>query len=548
MGDNVFKKQVVKTKDEKIEQTTFSIPGVSDDCIIEYAIIYEVPTSFSVWLVQKEIPVLRAEYRWLLAELNLTAWEKDILGGFLIPNYLWLNTYSKPQLTELPNVKKPETLIIEFGYVPPFKELPYSIPEAAQQTKLYCYYSSDLPPESYWGELAGNTNDQLNKFCEKDKRVKKLVERWASLEDEKAQIAAAYRWVQDSIRNLTYLDLLDEKGKEVKPKEIKSVDDVMKYRYGARLDIDRLFCDILREMNIKAKIVLLKDRMNDLFVREAKYWQMNRSLVAVENPTGELSFYGPGHMCTPVDMVPWYCEGVDGLIGGGSEYLIPVPFSDCNKTVSNISYQLGFGEDMEVTGVLKARMTGHDACGMRMALLDEDSTDFAHLMKEELLTYVPQAEIDSVEFEEPANVDQPFRVSCRLDYPAASKVGSRIMLKPFEYASESANPFTEPERSTPILFDYAFKLNESIQVAIPEGYALEALPQDSVFENPVGKCAVQFLLVGNTLSAQRTFTLNAPFWSAQNYDLIRELFQAQSDLSGEIVFLTSIADGESEGQ
>ncbi len=546
--DNIFEKKIVKTKDEKIEQTTFSIPGVSDDCIIEYAITYEVPTSLSVWMIQTEIPVLRGEYRWVLAELKLTAWEAEVLGDYLTPNYLWLNTYSKPQVTELPNIKKPETLLIEVGYIPPYKELPYSLPSAAQQTKLFCYYGSDLPPAAYWGEWAKTSQDRLDIFCEKNKRVKKLVERWASLETDEAKIAAAYKWVQDSILNLTYLDLLDEKGKEQEPKEIKVVDDVLKYRYGWRLDIDRLFCDMLREMNIKARLVRLKDRMNDLFVESAKYWQMNRSLVSVEGPDGVLHFYGPGHACTPVDIVPWHCEGVDGLICGSTQYLMPVPFSDCNKTVSNLSYQLSFGEDMEVSGLLKGRMMGHDARSMRLALLDEDSTDYAHLLKEELSGYVPQAEIDSVEFEDADNVDQPFRISCHLDYPAATQVGDRIMLKPFEYASESANPFTEPEREAPILFDYAFKLNESVQITIPEGYALEALPKDAVFENPVGKCAVQFILVGNTLSAQRTFSLNAPFWSAQNYDLIKQLFQAQADLSGEIAFLTKAADETGGGE
>ncbi|MEW6411288.1 MAG: DUF3857 domain-containing protein [Candidatus Zixiibacteriota bacterium] len=540
--DNVFEKRVVKTKDEKLEQTTFSIPGVSDDCIIEYAITYEVPSSLSVWIVQKDIPVLKAEYRWVLGELKLTAWEADILQKFVTPNYLWLNTHSKPKVTELPNIKDPETLFFEIGYIPPYEELPYSIPEAAQQTKLYCYYGSDLPPQSYWGERASDNNDGLTEFCEKNKRVKSLVGRWEGLEDDKAKIAAAYRWVQDSILNLTYLDLLDEKGKEQEPREIKSVDDVLKYRYGSRLDIDCLFCDILREMNIKAKIVYLKDRMNDLFVAEAKYWQMNRSLVSVENADGTLGFYSPGHPCTPVDIVPWFCEGVDALICGSTEYLQPVPFSDWSKTVSNLAYQLSFGEDLEVSGVLKARLTGHDARSMRVKLLDEDSTDFRDLLKEELSGYVPQAEIDSVEFEPTEDIAQPFRVSCRVEYPAASQVGSRIILKPFEYASESANPFTEPQRSAPVLFDYAFRLNESMQITLPEGYEIEALPRDTLFENPVGKCAVQFQLVGNTLSAQRIFTITAPFWSAQNYELIQRLFQTQADLSGQIVFLTEASE------
>ena len=37
---HIFKKEVITAKDVKFEQYTFSIPGVTDDCIIEYMIKY----------------------------------------------------------------------------------------------------------------------------------------------------------------------------------------------------------------------------------------------------------------------------------------------------------------------------------------------------------------------------------------------------------------------------------------------------------------------------------------------------------------------------
>ena len=70
--DQVFESEVIKTKDVKYKQTTFSLPGVTDDCIVEYIYICRSPYTFHQWFVQKELPLLRFEFTWKLGIREMT--------------------------------------------------------------------------------------------------------------------------------------------------------------------------------------------------------------------------------------------------------------------------------------------------------------------------------------------------------------------------------------------------------------------------------------------------------------------------------------------
>ena len=62
---------------------------------------------------------------------------------------------------------------------------------------------------------------------------------------------------------------------------------------------------------------------------------------------------------------------------------------------------------------------------------------------------------------------------------------------------------------------------------LPEGWETEALPGDTIFENEVGICGVTFNVIGGKLTIQRKFELRSPFWSANEYDMVRDLYLAR---------------------
>lgn len=549
--DKIFEKEAFKTKGEEYTQYTFSLPGVTDNCIVEYMISYELDAYVAEWIIQKTIPLLRCEMDWWLPKFNLNVSESiaEEIRDLVTPNYLCLNTAAPMDVQQLPNLKAPEELKISLGFIPAFKSEPHTVPDKSLQTKLYTYYGSRVPPATYWGQRATNLEKSVRDFCKKDKRLKEVVKRFADLPSNDEKIAAAYNWLRDSILNLSYYDLTELKDgqrRKKDPDEIEYVDDLFKYRYGHRAGIDKAFVDMLLEMNIDAKYCYAKDRFDDLFVSEAKYWQFDRTLVAVPVGTGAYKFYTVGHECTPIETVPWYLEGVQVLLGGANDLMVAVPFSPPDYSVTQANYTVFINEDLEPSGMMASRSTGHDGRAVRVKLIDEDTADFAGLLTEGIEKLFPAAKVDSIAVDQLADISKPVLLSCRLKYPELQTAGSRILLKPFDFCSAVENPFYAPERKSTILFDYAYELRETAYIELPAGYTVEALPADTTFQNEIGQCVIGFQLNDNTLVAQRFFRLNRPFWGVTDYPSVQALFQSRQDLSGQIVMLSESDESDAD--
>ena len=102
-------------------------------------------------------------------------------SDFTIPNYLWLNPTSRQNITKLPNIKETKELLMATENVPPFEEEPHSLPENSLIERLLCYYGSKVTSAAYWGATAENIMESSVEFCDKNKRVRKIVKPFRSL-------------------------------------------------------------------------------------------------------------------------------------------------------------------------------------------------------------------------------------------------------------------------------------------------------------------------------------------------------------------------------
>ncbi|MCP4545818.1 MAG: hypothetical protein GY835_05050, partial [bacterium] len=292
--------------------------------------------------------------------------------------------------------------------------------------------------------------------------------------------------------------------------------------------------------NVEAKIAYATDRTDDLFVPRAKYWQFDRSLVAVRSAEGNYAFYTPGTACTPTSHAPWFVEGVETLMGGVENYIVPVRFSPSSLTTRTHTYEFTIGEDLEISGKVDSRLTGHRARTLRIEVHEEEEAEVKDLFEDEYSEAFPDAELDSLEFSGIDSVTQPVAVSCNLAYPALTEQAGRLLLKPFSYLSGSKNPFVASERTGPVLFPYAYELTESATFDIPTGWTVEALPSDTMYTGRAGRCGVQYVTFGSTISVQRVFELAVPFWATNDYAVIKGLYQTRQDLAEQIVVLKKV--------
>ena len=548
--DRIHEKTVAKTDDKKYKQKTFSLPGMTDDCIVEYMITYELSSSAGEVLIQKEIPLLKGEYHWIVPQLKMTKAQYDYVKAldpvydYTTPNYLWLNAHAEQNIEKLPSIKETKELLFTTTDVPAFKSEPKGLPEDYLKERLILYYGSDVSPSAYWGSYSSVAVNGQEKFAKEDKLVRKLAARFKNLPSQQEKIDAAYYWVVDSIFNVTYLDLVDNKGKKVDPKDNETADDVMRHRYGTSRDINRLFCDLLRELNVEATIAFIKDRLDDLFLTQAKYWQFNRSAVAVPIGQEQYRFYSPGYACTTHDMVPWFMEGVSALVAGVGRDLCAVPFSEADRSQATCSSVYEISPDLDLTGRVTLKLSGQYARTLRVKLIDEDTAQYAGILREVIAANYPEGEPDSITVEFLGDLHSPLVLTYYLKFPRLTPTGDKLFFTPLTYLTSDENPFTDAERCGPVLFQYASMERSSAEFHLPEGWRVEALPSDTSFANDAGMIGMQTTNFGNSLSVQRMFKLDFPFWQASLYVVVKNLFDARQQMNSQIVVLTNTPAGE----
>ncbi len=532
----VYEKEVLKAEGMKIKQKSFSLPAISDDCIIEYYIKYRLHDSPHLWLIQKDMFMIEGEYVWRFYRgEGLSSEQYQVVADKLAPNYLAMAPDTLMEIEQRPSIKAPEEVVFTVSETPAFESEPYSPPDRALRWQLRHYYGESRAPAAYWGNLSGSISDDLREFAKKNKRVREVTKSFGQLTSSEEKVHAAYTWLQENIRNTDYDDSNDEF------KDNECADDVIKRGYGTARDINMTLCDMLREMNIDAKMAFGTDRDENLLVYDAKYWQFDRSLVAVFGEDKRYRFYDPGGKCLPVGGVAWFNEGTSVLVVGDmNRQFLKIPFSDAMSNQTTRHELLTMNEESEVRGRMIENHKGHSARPYRLRLSASAEKEITDHLQEEFLEHFPNGEADSFSIAGLGDIDEPITIECNMTIPSVGqKMGNRVLLKPSELFSGLENPFKSDTREHPIMFDYASEIIETLTVNFPGTWAVEALPSDSVFSNQIGQCQIAFTTFGNTLSVQRMFTLNRPSWPAARYEDVKKLFQTRQALAEMIVVLTT---------
>jgi hypothetical protein len=535
--DHVYEKESVKSKQFEFKQFTFSMPSVTNDCIIEYIIKYRLDDPVKDWTIQKDIPLLKGQMHWKYFQGTPDV-QYFIFSDYLVPNYLWLNcNHDKVKSEQLPNLKDPEALLLTIRDVPPYENERYSLPESSLKAKLVTYYSAGKASISYWGDIISKIRRGAVYFCEENDEIDEVIESFGELKSDHEKIDSAFNWIQENIVNLAYDDIYNEKGKKEKTKNNESIDDILERGYGSRREVNLLFYDMLREMNVDAKLVYAVNRNNDILVKDAKYWQFDSELIAVPEKLGGYKFYAPGYKFTKTDFVPWFLEGIEVLVEGSTNVFEHTPFADQSFSKQCRNYNLTVSGDLDVSGELEIIASGHCARSLRVYLNDNDTLEYETLLKDRYEDDFGAVTLDSFTLENYENRDEPVRVTCKTSYPDLMTQGDRLFLNMSDFMEQASNPFYSLTRRESVLFNYAYEIRESVKFGIPPGWIVEALPEDSLYANKVGRCGIQFTEFGDSLTAQRYFVIKSPFWPVDFYPDIKKLFQARQDFSDMMVVM-----------
>jgi hypothetical protein len=277
-----------------------------------------------------------------------------------------------------------------------------------------------------------------------------------------------------------------------------------------------------------------------LFVPDAKYWQFDHTLVAVPNPNGQYRFYAPGALHLPPAQVPWFNEGIRAfVVGSMTEQFFSVPFSSADLNRTRRMFTLQLHDESKLAGKLAEQRFGHSSRLLRIVLAQTPASSHQEKLQKELESILPKAQLDSISATGTEGKSGPLTLTCKLETnPNAQHLGTtRLLMRPFSLFKPDTNAFQAGTRRNTIMFDYAHELVETVQINLPENWKVDALPADSSFSNKAGECQVSFNNLGKTLSVQRLFRLNRPFWPTSDYATVKALFQTKQAMGALAVVL-----------
>ncbi len=516
--DQIIEKEVFRKKRTKIKQYSFSLAGLSDDCIIEYRLKLQLPGGIYQWAVQKNIVLLSGELRWKLFQgKGIPESYFKRTAHLYSPLYL-LDPMIPVDVERLPSLKETNELVFTVSDVAPFEPEPFSLPEDYLRGRIRIYYGPLGSSSAFWGEMSRRSQSQTDEFIGDTKRIKKLAGRFDSLATDMEKCKAAYRWIQDSIKNLTYL--CNDCDYEKEARKFKTADKAIKNRIGSSAIINIIYYDLLREMNIDAKMAWVVDRDEDIFVEDFKQMQFNRKIVAIPQDEGGYTFCAPGELFLPFGRLPWYNEGIKAMFIGATDRIFnEVPVSACTDNRTYRSLELTLSDDYEITGVLREQISGQRARTIRLQIYEEEEAEQRKIIRELLEDTMDAAEIDSVTVANVSESEKPLIIECHLNFPsvASELAGGRLLLNPVKYIQTFDDPFTSDSRTQVIVFDYAYDLQQTLTLVLPDNWRVGQLPDDAQYTSSFGTCGVSFESFDNNLSVSSVFRIQSPFYSVGQY-------------------------------
>lgn len=315
----------------------------------------------------------------------------------------------------------------------------------------------------------------------------------------------------------------------------EGVKEAYKKGSGNVADINLMLVAMLRTANLNASPVLVstKDHGMPLFPTRNGF---NYVIAGVELPQGIL-LLDATNKDAEIGILRSSIMNWQGRIikkDGASDWVSLSPRVPAVKTAM---VNAEIKPDLSFTGKAQNRFTGNYAFQYR--------TDFKSLTEDAQRKAVEkktsQTELSNLKFENLTTVGKP--VSLDYDFEsldAVEDVAGKLYFSPMVFMATVENPFKPETRDYPIDFGYPMKDRYIINIALPEGYKVESMPENAVFNLGEDTGSFRYLIsqVGNKLQLSVEFSINKAFIAAEEYANLKKFYELLISKENEKVVLS----------
>ena len=555
---NLVEGKVEKTKlkrdgefDETINkywaQKKITMPNIKEGSVIEYRYVINSPRigELKDWNFQTSIPVNYSEFETSVPEYFIY---KTNQKGYVFPkvtavkkprmmNYVYTIDYkngtkptrSNQTLNFMETVTKyvAENLpaMKDEAFVNNIENYTCSVSHELSMTRFPNqadkFYSTD------WNTLVktiyeyDNFGPELNKTGYFEEEVGQLIKGMTSTEEK---IAAILSFVKTKVKWNGFYGYSCEEG----------VKKAYKTGVGNVADINLMLTAMLRFSEIKANPVLVSTRSNGiaLFPNRGAF---NYVIAGVETEKGFVLLDATEKYSVP-NILPlrdlnWFGRLIRK--DGSSEEVDLMPKTN-SKEIVNMNMVLD--TKGSINGQIKLYHSNHGALKFRQNHIVTSKESYLEALENkynniEINDYVRENELD---LSKPIVENYSFR-----DAKTVEIINDKIYLSPMVFFTQKENPFKQEVREYPVDFGYPIQEKYIVNIQIPEGYAVESLPEGININAGENIGSFKYILghVGNVIQLVATSDIYSAIISPEYYSTLKEFCQKSIDKQNErIVF------------
>ncbi|AWI25520.1 DUF3857 domain-containing protein [Flavobacterium pallidum] len=241
----------------------------------------------------------------------------------------------------------------------------------------------------------------------------------------------------------------------------------------------------------------------------------------------------------PPGILPLYALNWNGRLiakDGNSEEIDMHPPSPSKNNTTIVA-----ALDMQghITGQVRLYKTDYDAFVFRQK--------YAGTNREQYLEYLEnnfnKISISDYTIENEQNLMEPVKESFNFSSDGlVETIGARMYLNPSLFLQRIKNAFTSEDRQLPVFFGYPKQSRIVINLQVPEGYAVESIPQPIAVATPENVAAFKYEIkeMAGKIQVSITSEINMMLVSQDFYPVLKDFFQKVADKQNEKIVLKKI--------
>ncbi len=511
----------------------FSFPNLEVGSILEYS--YTLTSDYIIqlqdWYFQSELPILHSEI------------QLDVPPAF---EYVYLfngsseiqaqiqeqNTASKNNRTGIYTYfVKDAPAIVEESFITTMED--YKARFRFQLSRTMLPGDFERPYLSDWDHVSRELldMDRFGKIYTNQKGSKKT---WAKIESiinglksEKEKAKFLYDYVCSQLSWDGYNGMLSA----------RKVDELMEDGKADSGEFNLALIALLRRAGIAASPVLISTRSHGVTQVQYPIVDQFNHVIVEATIDGVTTLLDAGSSFRPMGLLRVESLNERGwtIVDKNEHHWVKIQPS---KAAEVYFATLELTEEGDLSGQLKIQYKGYDAVSARRKYAEKKEAYW----EEWLTARYPDAEVEEIESKNVDALEKPFQIQMKVKLNNSKLVGDFIYLNPIIYSFYEKNPFKLEKRNYPVDIPYPIKEQLIVNLIVPDGYTVDALPDpiNVVFENGKGKFRYLAKVEGQQVQITSLIDLQQIQFLPSEYPIVKGLFDRVAEAYGEQIVLKKV--------